>query len=83
MMNNVYLPYPDITLSHDGRVAVEWGVPGHGTLVLEFLSSEHVEYLDILQQSGSARKRQHSSGVTSIDCVTDAIKLAIHKLISL
>lgn len=82
IMNNAYLPYPDITVNPDGRVTIEWDVIGHGTLILEFLSSEHVEYLDVLEQSESARQRQYSSGVSSIDSVMDAIKPAIDRLVS-
>ena len=82
IMNNTQLPYPDIAVNPDGRVTIEWDVVGRGTLVLEFLSSELVEYLDVFQQSESARQRQYNSGVSSIDSVTDIVKPAIDKLIS-
>ncbi len=82
IMNNAYLPYPDIIVNPDGRVTIEWDVVGHGTLILEFLSSEYVEYLDVLQQSEPARQRQYRSGVSSIDSVVDAVKPAIDKLMS-
>lgn len=82
IMNNAYLPYPDITVNPDGRVTIEWAVAGHGTLILEFLSSEYVEYLDVLEQSEPVRQRQYSSGVSPIDGVMDAVKPAIGKLMS-
>lgn len=80
IMNNMHLPYPDITVSSDGRVAIEWDVVDHGGLILHFLSSEHVEYLEVLQQSESAHQKQYNSGVSSIDTVTDIIKHAIYQL---
>ena len=82
IMNNAYLPYPDIMVNPDGRVTIEWDVVGHGTLILEFLSSEYVEYLDVLEQSEPVRQRQYSSGVSPIDSAMDAVKPAIDKLMS-
>lgn len=82
IMNNTYLPYPDITLNPDGRITVEWEVVYHGVLILEFLSSKLVEYLDVLQPSGLAHQSQYSGGVSSIYYVTDAVKQTIHKLMS-
>ena len=82
IMNNAYLPYPDITLNPDGRVTVEWDVIDHGALILEFLSSELVEYLDVPQPSELAHPGQYSSGVSPIYCITDVVKQAIHRLMS-
>lgn len=81
IMNNAYLPYPDIVVTPNGHISAEWTVADHGTLVLEFLSSEHVEYLDVFQQSETAHHTQYNSGVSSIDSVTDTVKLAIQNLI--
>ena len=75
IMNNAYLPYPDIVVNPDGHVTIEWDVAGCGTLILEFISLERVEYLEVPQQPESARQRQYNSGRTSIDDVTNAVKL--------
>ena len=80
IMNNTHLPYPDITLNPDGCITVEWYAVDHSTLILEFLSSELVEYLAVPPES--AHPGQYSSGVSSIDCVTDDVKQAIHRLMS-
>lgn len=80
IVDNMYLPYPDITVNPEGHVMIEWGMVGHDKLILEFLSSKHVEYLHVLQQSESAQQRRYSSGVTDIDDIADIINPAIHNM---
>ena len=75
IMNRAYLPYPDITVNADGRVTIEWDVAGRSTLILEFISSEYVEYLEVFQQHKSVQQRQYNSGVSSIDSVMNAVRL--------
>ena len=78
IMNNAYLPYPDIVVNPDGHVTIEWDVAGRGTLILEFISLEHVEYLEVPQQPESAHHNQYRSGSTSIDDVTNTVRLWPH-----
>ena len=75
IMNNAYLPYPDIMVNPDGHVTIEWEVAECGALILEFISLESVEYLEVPQQSESGFQRQYNSGITSIDDLPNTIRL--------
>ena len=75
IMDNVHLSYPDIVVNPDGRIVVEWRLEGRGTLIFEFLSSAHVEYLEVYHEHESASQRQYASGVSLIDNIMDIVRL--------
>lgn len=81
IMNNTWLPYPDITINPDGRVSIDWGETGRSTLILELLSSEYVEYLEVFRRPESARQRQYASGVSRISNIMDIIGPAMRRQI--
>ena len=79
VMERLWLPYPQITVSPDGYINTEWTIEKHGDLAMEFMPSGVIRF-SILYRSLNATPK-FINGVQDVDEVIRIIKPFIDQLI--
>lgn len=80
IMNKPSLPYPQIGANPDGCVHAEWEGPSYGTVILEFLSSNFIQFTVIRPRSAPQHPRVYYTGVAPLEDVVQKIELDMRRL---
>ena len=72
------LPEPEIAVSPDGFAQAEWHIPDYGILVMEFLSSDLIDFA-VIESSETSSQSLNIRGTKSLEDTMDAIKLFTSK----
>ena len=80
VMERLWLPYPQVTVSPDGYINTEWTIEKYGDLAIEFMPSGVIRF-SILYRSLNATPK-FVNGVQDVDEVIRIIKPFIDQLMS-
>ena len=80
VMERLWLPYPQITVSPDGYINTEWTIKKYGDLAIEFMPSDVIRF-SILYRSLNVTPK-FVNGIQDVDEVVRIIKPFIDQLTS-
>ena len=78
--NQRQLPIPQISVSPDGFVHIEWQIAEHGILIMVFLPSDVVRYVAVYQPPKSECPQWNTRGTLPPEHVMDTVGLFIDML---
>ena len=81
--NIPHLPYPQIDISPDGLVNVEWDIADYCILAMEFMPSDDVRFAVVFRQQELEEQQQYIGGILLPNEMMKIIQPFIHRLMSL